>query len=260
MIATQQGTGTRPLLPAADRYQIYGSFFGNETAWSPDGARLAFVFGSARHHPASGLGIITATGQVTRVIVSDCIAGLPTRSQYRRCERTHPVHGICVFKPGQTSPDSCGGALFQSPAWAPKGHQMVFAAEVDPQRGGAALWTVDSDGTHLHRIEDGLPAGLHQENPSWSPDGRLIAFNACDSQNLCSIYTMTPAGSSVRKLPAGTNVAADPRWQANGKFIDYLCQFNSIASICQIHPDGTGRRVVLRGTRRQQPADLSWGP
>jgi Tol biopolymer transport system component len=257
VIAAADGSDPRPLLPSDTKYQVEAGLFGNALGWSPDGAELAFGFQSLRRGPLGGLAVASRTDGTVRPIVTDCSLTNFSRRWYRSCVRTHPLHTTCTFDKGHPYADTCSDLGITSPAWSPDGRRIVISAIVGDVR---QLWMVDADGSAVHRINDGLPPSLTQENPSWSPNGHLLAFDTCDSQHLCSIYTMTPAGSSVRKLPAGTNVAVDPRWQKNGNFIDYLCQFNSVVSICEIHPDGTGRRVILRGSVKHAPLDLSWGP
>jgi Tol biopolymer transport system component len=65
----------------------------------------------------------------------------------------------------------------QSPAWSPDGTRIAFVGEDD------AIWVANADGSEAHAITDPATASRESSqqrtvdwNPSWSPDGRSIAY------------------------------------------------------------------------------------
>ena len=64
-----------------------------------------------------------------------------------------------------------GIIAYSGPAWSPDGTKLLFNSP--DQSGGAALYTVNVDGTGLQRL-----VNANVVDPSWSPDGTAIAFAA----------------------------------------------------------------------------------
>ena len=56
--------------------------------------------------------------------------------------------------------------------------------------------------------------------PSWSPDGRRIAFSANVSQNRFDIYTVGADGKGVR-LVTSRDDSFEPAWSPDGKTIAF---------------------------------------
>jgi len=55
-------------------------------------------------------------------------------------------------------------------------------------------------------------------SPSWSPDGRLIAYDRCDGDRSSGIYAARPDGSGERQL---SRFGCMPSWSPNGRLIAY---------------------------------------
>jgi len=76
------------------------------------------------------------------------------------------VHSVL---PPEAYPHAGRGAFSPDGEWIATGS----AAEGSPARNGIAPWVVRRDGTGLRRLRDD---GYDYTGPSWSPDGRRIAF------------------------------------------------------------------------------------
>jgi Tol biopolymer transport system component len=143
-----------------------------EAEWSPDGSRIAFVAADDEIHLVD-----PASGTDTRV--------------------TH----------------ESGATLVGQLSWSPDGRWLAFSelAGCGPCDGASSLAKVRSDGTHQQSLEPRRRFHSGTGAPSWSPDGRFIAF--CQStfgQGRAERWTMHPDGSVRRRL-ATTGCVSDWR-------------------------------------------------
>jgi len=74
------------------------------------------------------------------------------------------------------------------------------------------IYSMRADGTDVRRLTD---HPLDDENPAWSPDGMLIAFDTRRSGHR-QVFTMKPDGSQQELL---IDYAQHPCWSADGRFI-----------------------------------------
>jgi TolB protein len=110
-----------------------------------------------------------------------------------------------------------------------------------------------TDGTGAHRITSSAP---DDNSPTWSPDGRRIAFSRVDE-----LFVVPSGGGSARRIGQGVGgEALDPAWSPNGKLIayDYRPPGFSIREIWVVRPDGTGARQVTR--IREVSTQPAWSP
>ena len=86
-----------------------------------------------------------------------------------------------------------------SPAWNPKtGQQMVFVSD----RGGIpALYLSNADGTNVQKLE--LPDMGYVIDPSWSPNGQLLAFSWRRPSGNYDIYVMDIIGQATGGVDEG---------------------------------------------------------
>ncbi len=91
----------------------------------------------------------------------------------------------------------------QAPAWSPRGDRIAFQSRVD---GRWRIFTMKPDGGEAVAIT----AEGNCEDPSWSPDGRMLAY-VRDGK----IWVMEADGSNARPVASGagtySNVAWSPR-------------------------------------------------
>ena len=76
--------------------------------------------------------------------------------------------------------------------------------------GGFQILTVNSDGTG----DTQLTTTGSNENPTWSPDGRFIAFSSKRGGSE-AIYVMRSDGSGQTRVSQGKGKATQPVWSSH---------------------------------------------
>jgi dipeptidyl aminopeptidase/acylaminoacyl peptidase len=156
------GSGHRKLAPAHPGMR-----------WSPDGQKIFFV-GSGRIAD-SHIYVMNADGSGLQRLL------------------TSPAPGRCD-----------GRARWNSgPAWSPDGRAIAFTrSSCGPSY--SEIYVMNADGSGQRRLTprgSDLRVGLDDQDrrPSWSPDGRRIAF-VSERDGQAEIYVMNPDGSGQRNL------------------------------------------------------------
>ena len=221
----------RPLTAGVDGVSISGP------AWSPDGQRIAFVRFVQGDRAESTIMVAEADGGGEQVLRSESYdiegtrhhlwepAWAPdgTRIAYtlRRLDRRHH------FRTSLYVMDANGGEArllardAGDAAWSPDGRRIAFASVRD--RNGKTcydqcnyhgeLYVMDADGSNPVRLTRNRG---DDSSPSWSPDGRRIAF--ASDRNYpgaggSEIYSIRPDGSCLTWLTNGTPASIDPAWR-----------------------------------------------
>jgi len=207
----------------------------NDTAprWSPDGQSLAFV-----RAPAGEL--------------------KPKNADQRAQGVGKPQVFVLATAGGEARPlthlrDGAG-----DPVWSPDSRRLIITAEVgepdDAEAADAALqeqripmvrtidrlwyrqdgkgWTYERrrhlflltvETGELRQLTDGDWDDAH---PTWSPDGRLVAFNSDRSSERwrwmgSDVWILDPAGGSLRRLTDETVTCGAPAWSPDGRTLAF---------------------------------------
>jgi Tol biopolymer transport system component len=145
------------------------------------------------------------------------------------------------------------------PAWSPNGTAIAFTVTRPGRLGG--IWIMDADGRHRRA----LVAGGRFGSPSWSPDGREIAYEADLSSSTptrvpVQIYVLQTSGGSPTKLTNETRGIGDlePTWSPDGRKILFSSDrgdpANGQLDLWTMNPDGTDVQRVTDTPKR----DESW--
>ena len=82
-----------------------------------------------------------------------------------------------------------------------KNGRIAFRRYFDQNHNVSGIFTVNPDGTGETRITH-PPKGMVDDQPDWSPDGKLIAFTRCFVNGACGIYVMHADGTGLKRLSA----------------------------------------------------------
>lgn len=164
--------------------------------WSPDGRRIAYMFGGTALVTMDGDG---SNGQVLAV------AGGVLGDR----ERIRP------------------------PVWSPNGRYIAFTVTevVDDAHPETVyrdvIYTVRDGGSELSRAADGVRilesshryTTLTISSPAWTPDG-LLTYGRSHRQEIAGVYVSNPDGSDQRRIIAGSN-AKYVAWSPGGEELTF---------------------------------------
>jgi Tol biopolymer transport system component len=152
--------------------------------WSPDGTTIAYA-GMNRRGGRDIYLVDLATKKVTKV-THDTLAGEATPSW-------SPDGTLIAFERGTPSGGCCGSETTGS------------------------MWVIDvHDGTRSQVVAKRAAA-----SPSWSPDGRSIAFSAVGADGSSDLWLVHPDGSDLRTLVASPDEDTAPAWSADGTMLAF---------------------------------------
>ena len=193
-----------------DRHAVAGAGTAFEPAWSPDGARLAFVGLEPRpgdEDDAVQLFLVAAGGG------------------------------------GRTQLTHVAGGDMTGLAWSPDGTRIAFA-HTEPATLETRLAVINADGSGMQVLAGSV--NEHFATPSWSPDGTRLTFVRGESErSLLSVVNADGTGlRTLRRIALDSNEGGLPRWSPDGRRIAYVDARRDDFHVYTIGPDGTGRRRV----------------
>lgn len=147
---------------------------------------------------------------------------------------------------------SKAGEFSRTPSVSPDGQRVVFQGKREP--GGEGLFVLTCADDHLTRV---TPAGIARPGgPTWSPDGRQIAF---DQEG--AIFIINADGSGVRKIAGLPNPSSGPSWAPDGTRIAFTAMGDVTWEIFEVElRSGRVRQLTPAldaNTASQAPA---WSP
>ena len=207
-------------------------------SWSPDGRRIAFL---------------RRTGNAARIHVMSALGGPDSR--------------ISEFPVGATDPNALKALNI---TWSPDGRYV--AAGRDPRDASG-----DSAGIYLIPIEGGEPRAITRPkaptfhfSPMFSPDGRRVAYDSCDTPGLDPATLMpgncvgasleidesfAPVGAAKR-LTAQPVAPAGMAWSRDGRSILYVGAGSGSFGLWRLWIDGTRppEAIEIAGSDASHPA------
>ena len=167
-------------------------------------------------------------------------------------------------------------------AWSPDGTRIAYTRSGctrGTNEGGSCVYVMNADGSNQTNLttEDNYPEcpdnapgyahRQHSSQPTWSPDGRQIAYsgywNTCKSSGGGGeIYVMNADGSGKRRLMDDTAVDRQPAWSPDGSLIAFVSDRvdNPAGPDADIFTVPAAGGPITQLTNGRYTEDPDWGP
>ena len=248
------GDGHAPRIPGWSTYEIYvmNADGGNPRrltnhpnndwtpSWSPDGKRIAFSSDRDEH------------------VIENDPGGLPT-------------YEIYVMDADGGNPRNLTNNPNNdwTPSWSPDGKRIVFSSDRDGNRDGNRanyeIYVMDADGNNQQRLTDN---DFYDGGPSWSPDGKRIAFSSRRDGHFIGedgvtyeIYVMDADGGNEQRLTNNRKSDFSPSWSPDGKQIAFSSDRKGDDVNYEIYVmDADGNNQQKLTNNRVDDGGPSWSP
>lgn len=137
-----------------------------------------------------------------------------------------------------------------SPKVNPKtGTDVVFISD---RSGKQQLWRMNIDGSDTEMLTNGEG---EVANPSWSPDGRFIAFAWTQGYEIggFNIFVMDVGKRVPNQLTKDSGVNENPWWAPDGLHIVFASKRNGTSQIYTMLADGSDVRLLTHEGHNYQP-------
>ena len=158
--------------------------------------------------------------------------------------------GTIAFGTGQyvfaVQADGSGGhalGLGDFPAYSRTG-RLAFTLD--------GVWVAGATGGARRQVVPRFAEYLTYASPTWSPDGRRLAYVRVDNGHETSeLWMVRDDGSSLHGLSI-VHVASSPTWSPDGRWIAYVGD----GGLSEVLADGSGKRLLIP----RDVASPAWSP
>lgn len=237
-------------------------------SWSPDGRRIAYIERDVNAFDNNSLNVMKEDGTDVRRLVNYPAGPIILFFKWS------PDGSVLAFRVGpQTGAlsgavytmraDGTGLATIEAPwaptsgqnvsfnlpgevAWSPDGRTLAYEAKYN-EDAVPQIYLIKADGTGRRRLTNTATAA---RDPSWSPDGRKIVFDA-DAR----AYLIHADGTDQRQISTSSTIA--PVWSPTGDAVIYRTLNSSLGIMSS---DGAGRRLLISLNTGESALFKSWSP
>ena len=223
---------------------------GDVFAWSPGSSRIAFVSGvpGPEGNAASGDPMV-----ITRYLYKPTASEGLTRFNDNRRLQTWVVD-LVTREPRQLS----DGTDYQhSLAWSPKGDQILFVANHEPDPDRVFNYDVFALAVAGGGIRQLTKTKTAEYLPAWSPDAASIAMLATTRALTSSettmedthVWVMKADGSNRREIASAIdNRHGAPRWSGDGKWVYFTVEERGSTNLYRVPVAGGPPEMVAPGS------------
>jgi len=229
--------------------------------WAPDASRIAFTC----YVPFRGVvspQICIYSLDLNRLIAFPRYRGTNsspayspdgTQIAFMSSQNGDPEIYTCDSTGGHLKRITFAAGVNTSPVWNPKtGNQIVFVSD---RAGDPVLYIANSDGTNVQRID--LPDMGYSVDPSWSPNGQLLAFSWRRPSGNFDIYVMDIVSHQLVELTRDEGRNERPSWAPDGRHIVFESTRTGTRQIWSMLADGSQPRQLTFSTENESP---NWSP
>jgi TolB protein len=137
-----------------------------------------------------------------------------------------------------------------SPAWNPKtGEEVAFVSD----RGGTPqLYMMDADGSNTTKVD--LVDMGYVIDPSWSPNGELLAFSWRRPDDNYDIYLMDIVTHQLLQLTRDAGRNERPCWAPDGRHLVFESTRTGTRQIWSMLADGSEARQLTTAGQNESPS------
>jgi TolB protein len=140
-----------------------------------------------------------------------------------------------------------------SPTWNPKtGQQIVFVSD---RAGDPVLYIANADGSNVQKID--LPDMGYVVDPTWSPNGQLLAFSWRRPTGNYDIYVMDIVSRQLVELTKDEGRNERPSWAPDGRHLVFESTRTGSNQIWTMLADGSQPRQLTFQGVNESP---NWSP
>src|SRR6266404_1752111 len=225
--------------------------------WSPDSSRIAFTCYASPGGPASPQ-ICMYSIDAGRVIsfprfrgTNSAPAWSPDGTQivFSSSMGGHPELYSINASGGNPKRLTFANGASTSPAWNPKTSRSI--AFVSDRTGVPKLYLMNDDGTNATDLD--LPDKGYLIDPSWAPNGQLLAFSWRRPTGNYDLYVMDAATQQIVELTRDAGRNERPSWAPDGRHIVFQSTRSGTWQIWVMLADGSQAHQLTTTGHNESP-------
>jgi Tol biopolymer transport system component len=265
--STNFGSAGKIHIMTGQRQSTTLAFKTRELEFLPDGKRILYC---ANDPEANGIFIYDLKQHTNTPLLTNSVnAGAPSMSSdgtrlafvvYPEGRKSSQIHTAKVN--GSDVKQLTEGASYNwNPRWSPDGRQLLLETTRNDnpdnrvENGGHRdIYLMDADGKN----QTNLTSNAYGHHPSWSPDGKFIAYMAHGG-----VWVMKADGSAKQNISHGATRDSEPAWSPDGQWIAFTRTANKppapeTMDIWIMKSDGAEQRQVTFNETNSASYGPSW--